>query len=208
MEKHGTCSFPVVRDEYEYFFATLNLYFKYNVTKVLSEAGYVPSNTEKYPLGGVISAIQNAFHATPSLSCSNGAVEELQICFYKDFKPRDCLIGSTTRTDVLSSASCPKYVSLPEYVSPVFTSSLRIILSKTKIIFIKSCPILSSVQFGLSLFPYLQVLKMVMPHSHGYLSMKLSETAAGLHSISWPNDTQEGNGNDVKMNNVLLKISR
>ncbi|KAE9463675.1 hypothetical protein C3L33_04410, partial [Rhododendron williamsianum] len=34
--------------------------------KVLSEAGYVPSNTEKYPLGGVISAIQNAFHATPS----------------------------------------------------------------------------------------------------------------------------------------------
>lgn len=54
--------------------------------KVLSEAGYVPSNTEKYPLGGVISAIQNAFHVTPSLSCSNGAVEELQICFYKDFK--------------------------------------------------------------------------------------------------------------------------
>ncbi|XP_058205664.1 ribonuclease 2 [Rhododendron vialii] len=117
-EKHGTCSFPVVRDEYEYFFATLNLYFKYNVTKVLSEVGYVPSNTEKYPLGGVISAIQNAFHATPLLSCSNGAVEELQICFYKDFKPRDCIIGSTTRTDVLSSASCPKYVSLPEYVSP------------------------------------------------------------------------------------------
>lgn len=53
---------------------------------MLSEAGYVPSNTEKYPLGGVISAIQNAFHATPLLSCSNGAVEELQICFYKDFK--------------------------------------------------------------------------------------------------------------------------
>jgi len=101
------------------FFATLNLYFKYNVTKVLSEAGYVPSNTEKYPLGGVISAIQTAFHVTPSLSCSNGAVEELQICFYKDFKPRDCLIGSSSRTGVLSStSSCPKYVSLPEYVSP------------------------------------------------------------------------------------------
>lgn len=43
---------------------------------------------------------------------------------------------------------------------------------------------------------------MVMPHSHGYLNMKLSETAAGLCSIAWPNDTQEGNANDVKINNV------
>lgn len=84
------------------------------------------------------------------------------------------------------------------YLFSVFTSSLRIILSKTKIIFVKSCPILSSVQFGLSLFPYLQVLKMVMLHSHGYLNMKLSETATGLCSIAWPNDTQEGNANDVK----------
>lgn len=56
--------------------------------KVLNEAGYVPSNTEKYPLGGIVSAIQNAFHATPKLACRNGAVEELNICFYKDFKVR------------------------------------------------------------------------------------------------------------------------
>ncbi|XP_022143546.1 ribonuclease 2 isoform X3 [Momordica charantia] len=31
-EKHGTCSNPVVRDEYDYFLTTLNLYFKYNVS--------------------------------------------------------------------------------------------------------------------------------------------------------------------------------
>ncbi|PSR94985.1 Ribonuclease [Actinidia chinensis var. chinensis] len=117
-EKHGTCSFPVIRDEYEYFLTTLNVYFKYNVTKVLNEAGYVPSNSEKYPLGGVISAIQNAFHATPLLVCSNGAVEELRLCFYKDFKPRDCVIGSSIKDDMLySKSSCPKYVSLPEFVS-------------------------------------------------------------------------------------------
>ncbi|GMP48747.1 hypothetical protein CsSME_00015999 [Camellia sinensis var. sinensis] len=113
-EKHGTCSFPVIRDEYDYFLTTLNVYFKYNVTKVLNEAGYIPSNAEKYPLGGIITAIQNAFHATPLLVCSNGAVEELRLCFYKDFKPRDCVIGS----DMLSSkSSCPKYVSLPTFVS-------------------------------------------------------------------------------------------
>jgi hypothetical protein len=31
-EKHGTCSSPVVHDEYSYFSTTLNVYFKYNVT--------------------------------------------------------------------------------------------------------------------------------------------------------------------------------
>ncbi|KAJ8748193.1 hypothetical protein K2173_000601 [Erythroxylum novogranatense] len=117
-EKHGTCSFPVFRDEYDYFSTTLNVYFKHNVTKVLNEAGYVPSNTEKYPLGGIISSIENAFHATPSVSCSKGAVEELYLCFYKNFKPRDCVIGSIIQDDIYSSKnSCPQYVSLPTYVS-------------------------------------------------------------------------------------------
>ena len=31
-EKHGTCSYPVIRDEYSYFLTTLNVFFKYNVT--------------------------------------------------------------------------------------------------------------------------------------------------------------------------------
>ncbi|KAL3616280.1 Ribonuclease 2 [Castilleja foliolosa] len=116
-EKHGTCSSSVTGDEYNYFLTTLNLYFKYNVTDVLREAGYVASNSEKYPLGGIISAIQNAFHATPELECSGDALQELNICFYKDFKPRDCAVGSNTKNGTLTSRkSCPKYISLPEYV--------------------------------------------------------------------------------------------
>ncbi|XP_008447208.1 ribonuclease 2-like [Cucumis melo] len=114
-EKHGTCSYPVARDEYNYFLTTLNVYFKYNVTKVLNDAGYVPSNTEKYPLGGIISAIQNAFRATPSLECRKGAVKELHLCFYKDFKPRDCAETHSQNVIVSSRSSCPKYVSLPAY---------------------------------------------------------------------------------------------
>uniref|UniRef100_M1CNB4 RNase NGR2 n=1 Tax=Solanum tuberosum TaxID=4113 RepID=M1CNB4_SOLTU len=113
LKKHGTCSYPVVHDEYEYFLMTLNVYFKYNVTGVLFEAGYVPSNSEKYPLGGIISAIQNAFHATPELICSGDAVEELRICFYKDLQPRDCASGSIIKSGRVSSGSCPQYVSLP-----------------------------------------------------------------------------------------------
>uniref|UniRef100_A0A2C9UVD8 Uncharacterized protein n=1 Tax=Manihot esculenta TaxID=3983 RepID=A0A2C9UVD8_MANES len=116
-EKHGTCSSPVVHDEYSYFVTVLNLFFKYNVTKVLNEAGYIPSNTEKYPLGGIVSAIENAFHTTPSLVCSRGAVKELYLCFYKDFKPRDCVVGSIMKDIYSSRSSCPKYVSLPLYFS-------------------------------------------------------------------------------------------
>ena len=59
--------------------------------QILNEAGYVPSNTEKYPLGGIVSAIQNVFRATPRLVCKKGAVEELHLCFYKDFQV--CLLS-------------------------------------------------------------------------------------------------------------------
>lgn len=54
--------------------------------EALSDAGYVPSNSEKYPLGGIISAIENAFHISPTVVCSGDAVKELNLCFYKDFK--------------------------------------------------------------------------------------------------------------------------
>ncbi|CAN1346007.1 Ribonuclease 2 [Linum perenne] len=117
-EKHGTCSSPVTGDEYNYFLTGLNVYFKYNITQVLFEAGYVPSNTEKYPVGGIISAIQNAYRETPLLICSKGALEEVRLCFYKDFKPRECTTGSMLRDRMRSSSSsCPQYVSLPAFAS-------------------------------------------------------------------------------------------
>lgn len=61
--------------------------------EVLREEGYVASNTEKYPVGGIISAIQNAFHATPEIQCKGDAVEELRLCFYKDFEVRSISFG-------------------------------------------------------------------------------------------------------------------
>ncbi|KAK7349455.1 hypothetical protein VNO77_06834 [Canavalia gladiata] len=130
--KHGTCSYPVVRNEYDYFLTVLNVYFKYNVTRVLNDAGYVPSNTEKYPLGGIISAIENAFHTTPVVACSKDSIEELYLCFYKDFKPRSCAVGSDIKIDMVTSkGSCPKYVSLPEHVSAV---SVRYVWKPLKIL--------------------------------------------------------------------------
>ncbi|KAK2966609.1 hypothetical protein RJ640_025294 [Escallonia rubra] len=156
-EKHGTCSSPVVRDEYNYFLTTLNVYFKYNVTEVLKEAGYVPSNSEKYPLGGIISAIQNAFHTTPLLICSKGAVQELRLCFYKDFKPRDCVNATSSRADMISSkSSCPSYVSLPAYTS--------VALGR-----VSKCKSFTRNRIN-------QGWKMVGLHTHGYLTRNLIDT--------------------------------
>ncbi|KAL8531381.1 hypothetical protein ACS0TY_008120 [Phlomoides rotata] len=121
-EKHGTCSSSVIQDEYGYFMTTLNLYFQYNVTEVLREAGYIASNSESYPLEGIVAAIQNAFHATPELECSGDAVEELRLCFYKDFKVRDCGFESNAENgmNIRSEKSCPRYVRLPDVSSSEF----------------------------------------------------------------------------------------
>ncbi|XP_057772674.1 ribonuclease 2-like [Salvia miltiorrhiza] len=117
VEKHGTCAASVTGDEYNYFVTTLNLYFKYNVTEFLADEGYVASNSEKYPVGGIISAIQNAFQATPEVECSGDALEEIYLCFDKTFKPRDCEIKTTTNSGIVTSSTCPSYVSLPVLAS-------------------------------------------------------------------------------------------
>lgn len=117
-EKHGTCSKPAIQDEFSYFSKALDLYFKYNITDILNGSGFQATNAKKYPLGDIVAAIKKAVGASPLLVCKKGSVQELQICFYKDFKPRDCGILSTTREDASNARnSCPRYVSLPTYAS-------------------------------------------------------------------------------------------
>ncbi|KAJ8460904.1 hypothetical protein OPV22_033830 [Ensete ventricosum] len=115
-QKHGTCSCPIIQDEYSYFSTALGLYFKNNMTEVLNNAGILATNGEKYPLGDVVATIKRAFGASPLLVCKHGSLQELRLCFYKDFKPRDCVTGS----DILngmphSRSSCPRYITLPTY---------------------------------------------------------------------------------------------
>lgn len=115
-EKHGTCAYPVIRDEYSYFSTTLQLYSKYNILDILSAAGYSPDNGEEYPTHDLVAAISKAVGATPLLVCSQGEVMELRICFYKDFKPRDCVSGDTEQIKLYKSY-CPEHVLLPQYLS-------------------------------------------------------------------------------------------
>ncbi|ONK72380.1 uncharacterized protein A4U43_C04F18810 [Asparagus officinalis] len=114
--KHGTCSYAVIQDEYSYFSKALELYFKYNVTEILNDAGFFASNAEKYRLGDIVAAVKHAVGATPELVCKHGSVQELRICLTKDFKPRDCLIHSVAEDNASNSrSSCPRSVSLPSY---------------------------------------------------------------------------------------------
>lgn len=115
--KHGTCSSPVLGNQYEYFSTALMLYFKYNILEILSESGYLPSNTAEYKVEGIISAIQSALKVTPVVKCKSDAVEQVQICFDKTLQLQEC--PSTAST-------CPSLVSLPikNTIKPLETTNL------------------------------------------------------------------------------------
>ncbi|CAA7396620.1 unnamed protein product [Spirodela intermedia] len=119
IQKHGTCSSPVLQDEYSYFSTTLDLYFTYNITKVLNGAGFLASNTEKYKQADISAVIKNSTGGSPWLVCSHDTVQELRLCLHKDFTPRDCGILSSTVEDELNARdSCPQYIRLPKYTPP------------------------------------------------------------------------------------------
>ncbi|GLJ49863.1 hypothetical protein SUGI_1059610 [Cryptomeria japonica] len=111
-EKHGTCSYPVIKDEYSYFSTTLQIYSKYNILDILNAAGISPANDKEYLTCDLVTAISKAVGATPSVVCSHGQLEELRLCFYKDFKPRDCISTYTGQNE----QSCPQHVMIPQYV--------------------------------------------------------------------------------------------
>nr|GMD25223.1 ribonuclease 2-like isoform X2 [Ipomoea batatas] len=62
--------------------------------EILLKAGYVPSDTVKYPLEGITSAIKNALGVTPIVKCNgHSPIREIQICFDKTLQVnRDLLI--------------------------------------------------------------------------------------------------------------------
>ncbi|XP_062228429.1 ribonuclease 2-like [Phragmites australis] len=122
-EKHGTCSFPVVQDELQYFSTALDLYFKYNVMEMLSSGGIQISDFKEYALSDVIEAIKHAFGASPQIVCKYGSIEELRLCFDKDLKPRDCLTTTATNKSIWRRKQCPRYITLPTYDPLVLANS-------------------------------------------------------------------------------------
>uniref|UniRef100_A0ACD5VUX7 Uncharacterized protein n=1 Tax=Avena sativa TaxID=4498 RepID=A0ACD5VUX7_AVESA len=66
--------------------------------------------------GHIVAAIDHAFGRLPHLVCKNGSVQELRLCFHKDYQPRDC--GSEAEEAWSSSSRrshCPRYVTFTSY---------------------------------------------------------------------------------------------
>ncbi|KAL5228923.1 hypothetical protein ABZP36_017188 [Zizania latifolia] len=112
-ETHGTCGYPEIQDEYDYFSTALYLYSKYNVTKALRKAHIYPRSGRQYLVGHIVAAIDFSFGAMPSIICKNGSVQELRLCFHKDYQPRDCIVEGDN--SVNRRNHCPRYVTLPSY---------------------------------------------------------------------------------------------
>uniref|UniRef100_A0A453G543 Uncharacterized protein n=2 Tax=Aegilops tauschii subsp. strangulata TaxID=200361 RepID=A0A453G543_AEGTS len=135
---HGTCGYPEIQDEYDYFSTALYLYSKYNVTKALRKAHIYPRNGRKYAVAHIVDAIDHAFGRLPHLVCKNGSVQELRLCFHKDYQvrnrhmgsllckrkrnsaiiyvsqPRDCGSEDDEAWSSSRRSHCPRYVTLPQ----------------------------------------------------------------------------------------------
>ncbi|KAF7031991.1 hypothetical protein CFC21_043222 [Triticum aestivum] len=112
---HGTCGYPEIQDEYDYFSTALYLYSKYNVTKALRKAHIYPRNGRKYAVAHIVDAIDHAFGRLPHLVCKNGSVQEVRLCFHKDYQPRDCGSEDDEAWSSSTRSHCPRYVTLPSY---------------------------------------------------------------------------------------------
>ncbi|CAL4959988.1 unnamed protein product [Urochloa decumbens] len=120
-ETHGTCAYPEIQDEYDYFSTALYLYSKYNVTKALRKARIWPASSRKYAVGHIVAVIEYAFGAMPSLVCKNGSVQELRLCFHKDYQPRDCTFETDKAPN--SRSYCPRHVTFPSYKPSVLANA-------------------------------------------------------------------------------------
>lgn len=117
----GRGPFWVHEDEYDYFSTALYLYSKYNVTKALRKARIRPTSGRKYAVGHIVAVIEYAFGAMPSLVCKNGSVQELRLCFHKDYQPRDCTLEAGSAPN--GRSYCPRYVTFPSYKPSVVANT-------------------------------------------------------------------------------------
>ncbi|XP_020405361.1 ribonuclease 2 isoform X2 [Zea mays] len=126
IQTHGTCAYPEIQDEYDYFSTALYLYSKYNVThfvlqKALRKARIRPTSGRKYAVGHIVAVIEYAFGAMPSLVCKNGSVQELRLCFHKDYQPRDCTLEAGSAPN--GRSYCPRYITFPSYKPSVVANT-------------------------------------------------------------------------------------
>jgi hypothetical protein len=71
--------------------ANLNAVFSLcSLQKALRKAHIYPRNGRRYEAGHIVAAIDHAFGSLPHLVCKNGSVQELRLCFHKDYQVHTC----------------------------------------------------------------------------------------------------------------------
>lgn len=75
-----------LRIEIVTFCQRFNTVFTLVLQKALRKAHVYPRSGRKYSVGYIVAVIEYAFGAMPSLVCKNGSVQELRLCFHKDYQ--------------------------------------------------------------------------------------------------------------------------
>lgn len=74
--RHGTCS---NMDQHAYFVAALRYKARFNLTRILLDAGIVPSDERTYCVGSIRDAIGEATGSAPGIECNRSARNETQL---------------------------------------------------------------------------------------------------------------------------------
>lgn len=99
--KHGTCStdLPATADELKYFTMGITLNRQYDISRILADAGIIPSLQATYKFEDFMNAVTEGVGFPPVLQCQvatmkNGSklhmISQIEICLDKQFKPRTC----------------------------------------------------------------------------------------------------------------------
>ncbi|TVU37643.1 hypothetical protein EJB05_10968, partial [Eragrostis curvula] len=74
--RHGTCS---GMDQHAYFRAALEFKARFNLTRILLDAGIVPSDEKEYFLSSIRDAVAEATGSAPNLECNRNERNETQL---------------------------------------------------------------------------------------------------------------------------------
>ena len=110
-EKHGTCS---NMDQHAYFAAALRFKTRFNLTRILLDAGITPSDERTYFLSSIPDAVTEATGSKPSIGCNKGVSGEMQL-----FEMYQCVDRTGTRPvdcpGPMQGRKCTDRVQLPAF---------------------------------------------------------------------------------------------
>eukprot|EP00884_Botryococcus_braunii_P004131 jgi/Botrbrau1/13719/Bobra.250_2s0014.1 len=110
-QRHGTCAFPYVKSQHEYFSRILALHKKMDVLAALKTSGITVSESQEYNMSDLAKAIRRAFNASPMFHCNPSKAELTEVvqCISKDFEVIDC----PTSLSVPATNGCGMKTRLP-----------------------------------------------------------------------------------------------